>query len=428
MFDAASENGGYRRWSLAIPPRARLTLPPGAAPSPWPPASRPARCSSPPTSPAPPPPRSRLTRPSPPCSRLSPTSPAFPPAATTGYNPAPPPCPAKRGVGSRRRRPAQGRRHRAGLPQRHKDRRSYDRAYANTAAAPVPNGRVSLASFTPVAGGSLAPADLLRVAKAAAGGLCRLFRRCPCRQRPPHTGEVRRLSAPASAPAPKSGTEVLAGSPTSLPRTRCGLSASDPPRRPRPTPGLFQFSPGDTGPFQAGDLNSPPPTPAAARPPTTSKGLALGAVVCLKNDAGEPAPFRRHLLGGRRATWADPSTSTTWSCPPAAGLLRPRPLDTRAAQLTAQLYASSTQIDGSLPRGACLVTEAKSGDGSSTLRRQLRPAVEAVEPAPRVRGERGGQPLCGKAQRSPPPAQWLHPVGAAAQNSRAAATPRSPAC
>ena len=41
-FDAANECGGYQCWSLAWPPRARPSSPPGAAPSRVAPASRPA--------------------------------------------------------------------------------------------------------------------------------------------------------------------------------------------------------------------------------------------------------------------------------------------------------------------------------------------------------------------------------------------------
>ena len=49
-------------------------------------------------------------------------------------------------------------------------------------------------------------------------------------------------------------------------------------------------------------------------------------------------------------TWADPSNLYYMVVPASGEAFYARGLsDTQAAQLTAQLYASSTQIDGSLP-------------------------------------------------------------------------------
>ena len=132
MFDAASENGGYpalvfgntaagktylttRRSTLTVAPSlsaGEVLIPANVTGT----ASASVKADS------------ALTT----VFELSSYIPGVPPAATTGYNPAPLPLPCKRGAGSRRRRPAQGRRHRAGLPQRHKDRRK-------ATTGPMPN-------------------------------------------------------------------------------------------------------------------------------------------------------------------------------------------------------------------------------------------------------------------------------------------------
>ena len=244
----------------------------------------------------------------------------------------------------------------------------YLRAYAKyVAAAAVPNGQVSLTAFTPMAGGSLALADLLHVAKqqlvvyvdytGVAGA-----------DNTKHSGEVSLICTGQNAGA-ENGTEVLAGShDLTAPAKMPTLTASDPAA---PTAYSLAFSStlaGDTAPFQAGDLKLTAVYSGGSQSADNAKGAALGAVVCLKDEAGKSQPLTGVTFsadGG--ATWADPSNLYYMVVPGSGKSLYARGLsEAQAQQLTAQLYSSATQIDAALPRGAHLVAETQDA-GSSAI-------------------------------------------------------------
>ncbi|WP_418665998.1 hypothetical protein [Allofournierella sp.] len=234
---------------------------------------------------------------------------------------------------------------------------SYNRAYAKyTAASAIASGQLSLTEFTLPSSAHLTLAELLNVAKQQLVVYVDYSGVAPA-DGTPHTGEVSLVCAGAG------DTQVLAGShDLNTPEKMPGLSAGDPA-----APGAYSLAFSSAPAGESGDLVLTVTYSGGSHSADNIKGVALGAAVCLKDETGKGLSFPTDKvtfsLDG--ATWAAPSNAYYMLVPASGQSFYVRGLtEAQAAQLTAQLYASSTQIDGTLPRGAYLVTETAPGGSS----------------------------------------------------------------